>query len=266
MLTVALAGGVLALFAMFLITPQQLNYLAAQKDGPTPIPVIVTPMESAGAVPPVKVTGQDEYIRQRIGINILLQSGYLTGASVSKQPGEWPEQRYLLQMNQEVTAAAELPSEDTDSKQVAQRKINAAELAIAAVAVEKFNRTGLHRWMEWHYAHAYLQLFGRLPDLSLGPAQIRISTIRRIAAQAGIKNKMYASFRGSDDSLGAALADERQSLQIAALVMFHLSRDGADEQEVLRNYAGARAHTAATVDYAPIVQCMATLVRGDGTC
>jgi DICT domain-containing protein len=49
---------------------------------------------------------------------------------------------------------------------------HAARIALAIVAVEKFNRNAIHRFAEISYARLYRKVFGRLPDLSFGPAQI----------------------------------------------------------------------------------------------
>ena len=63
---------------------------------------------------------------------------------------------------------------------------HAAHVALAIVAVEKFNRNAMHRLAEKVYAKLYRGVFGQLPDLSFGPAQIRLSMLHQIGADRGL--------------------------------------------------------------------------------
>ena len=58
--------------------------------------------------------------------------------------------------------------------------LDVGNLALALVAAEQYNRTAVRRFLERLYALGIYGLTGGLPDISLGPAQIRPSAMREI--------------------------------------------------------------------------------------
>jgi hypothetical protein len=249
------------------------------------IAVRVLEMETNGRVPETAVPGRIELVQERVGMNIFIRSGYLTGARITDT------EDYQLFLHPAPSACAALNAEEREndeaqsSRDLAEGENDEAQssrdtatrLAISAVAVEKFHRNVLHRWMEWAYTRAFSALFGRLPDLSLGPAQIRVSTVRKIAAEVGQASGPYAMLRTSDAELPQILSDECKSLKLAATMMYHFltkararpayetenepSGCSSEEETAAATYVGQRRKTNAVIDYGPIVAHMVSMLE-----
>jgi hypothetical protein len=165
-------------------------------------------------------------------------------------------------------------------------------LAIAAVAAEKFNRTSFHRAFEWTIADMVLKVTGHLPDLSLGPAQIRPSTLRTYA-HGPILSELKIDSQ-SDKQLRESLIDECQSLLLATGLLQALANEGgqhrrcegpetpvetdtpavseapdqserpACERFAALHYGGQRHDTGAVLNYVDIVMRMAAILNNEG--
>jgi hypothetical protein len=309
-----LGAGCLVLFSFFVIPPPQYNNfepLFAKRQPEVGVPpaqkknsarqtrmiaVRVLGMETDGRIPEVADARQIWLMQERIGMNIFIRSGYLKSAHVvTESTGPPPPQvRYELVLDTAPSVCAALDTEESENDE-AQSSRDTAEgendadqslrntvtrLAISAVAVEKFHRNVLHRRMEWAYARAFSTLFGRLPDLSLGPAQIRVSRVRQIAAEVGQARGPYATLRTSDAELVPILADECKSLKLAATMMYYfLTKARASpacenendpfacpswEEIAAATYVGQRRKTHAVIDYGPIVARMAEMLAHEG--
>lgn len=258
-----------ALFYTFTLKSPQLNYTsiadssdAEQGEEDLPgkeIPLLIKAMESRQAAAHDAPGKFVDVIRERIAVNIFLQSGYLESV-ISMPPSlSQPTQHYRLTLADEASACTSLSAANIGNFDNA-RIVDAGYLAVAAVAVEKFNRTPLHRSFEWRFARSYLWLTGRLPDISLGAAQIKVSTIRRIAAETANTKINYPAFRWGDAKLAELLEDECRSLNMTAAIMLHLGTGDSNAQSVANHYAGARRRTEAAVDYGHIVATMAKMI------
>jgi hypothetical protein len=201
-------------------------------------------------------------LRQRVGTNILHLSGYLADASLIVDSSAYPPQSwYALSPDSRpmgCASAIETPVDDPD------KTTRAAQLAVALVAVEKFNRNALQRWMERTYAGLYRAVLGKYPDLSYGPAQIRPSLVRRLA-EARPDWPQAAAWTPaalSDDQLLKLLFHECKALGIAAT--FALDRivldDASSDADIAAAYGGQRRRSAAPIDYARIVESMVTMM------
>lgn len=135
----------------------------------------------------------------------------------------------------------------------------AASIALAIVAAEKFNRNSLHQFAERTYAKLYGMIFGRLPDLSFGPAQVRISLLRRIAAQHPDWSDEIASWASKpDNQLLDLLERECDALKVATVFVLDQSvrLNNRNVEDVAAAYAGQRRRSTAPIDYAGIVEAM----------
>lgn len=263
----------------------------------TRIPVQVVGLESAGE----NGNGEDprsaRLQQARIATNILIRSGYVASASIRiVNFASPPEIQYVIIPEDNVLECARLEPDQTGdanrpndpaatgnaasgaasaaddaaaAKAEADRLQTAQRLALAAVAVEKFHRTALHRSLEWLYARGYRAVFGRLPDLSFGPAQIRPSRVRQLARAFDAADPRYKVLRDSEADLPGVLTDECKSLNLAATIMyFYLKRsDDCDKANLsdcpeypvdfaARMYNGQHRTTSAVIDYAPVVAQM----------
>lgn len=263
-------------------------------------------LEENGRVAELDDQSRIEISQERVAANILLRSGFLHSACAETSDGNPPETHYHVVLDGTASQCARLdfgedaapdPGEDARPDSGEETAIEpggeatdrsaiefgskARDLALAAVAVEKFHRNALHRRLEWAYVRTYSFLFGRLPDISLGPAQIRVGSVRRIAAEIGDARGPYAILRGSDKELTEALLDECKSLNLAATMMFHYLSKAAKEESCVpderhgcpsteeiaaANYAGHRRKTHAVIDYAPVVVSMVTMLEGGQSC
>jgi hypothetical protein len=203
-------------------------------------------------------------LRQRIGTNILAAAGYLTEAYYVLGEGYPPYNYYVLKSDGRAAGCAtpDVPfPEDLTSDR-------AANVALAIVAVEKFNRNTIQRFAERTYARLYRTAFGQIPDLSFGPAQIRLSLLRQIAAAHPDWPEVASWVLLSDDKLLEKLWHECDALKIAATVVVHHSlRLSTLSQshfvtigDVAASYAGQRRRSAAPIDYASIVDTMVSMM------
>jgi len=203
-------------------------------------------------------------IRNRVGTNILAAAGYLSAAYyVLDQAGNPPSSYYALRPDGKAVDCAS-PYKLVPEDLVTDHAVNAA---LAIVAVEKFNRNAVHRLAEITYAKLFRAAFGKFPDLSFGPAQIRLSLVRKMAAERPEWKKVAAWASMSDDRLLDMLRDECDALKIVTVfVLQHFAR--ADESNVVGDiqtvaaaYVGQRRRTSALIDYAPIVETMVGMME-----
>ncbi|RCW71758.1 hypothetical protein [Pseudorhodoferax soli] len=263
-LRVPLVLGALVLAATLCVPATQYLDLSTPEDqGQRSLPVLVQSLEAQGRVADQPDADRVADTRNLVAANILLRSGYLTRASVQTDPAT-RRPLYALSLQPEVRGCASVPQ---DAPAGAQAKPalpldEAGGLAIAAVAVEKFNRHAVHRTLEWALARSVLALTGRLPELSLGPAQIRPAAVRRLVA-AGVGGAAWRPLGQDDHALALALGDECRALGLAtALLAMQACTDCSDPAaHALQAYGGQRPRTDAVIDYVPIVQTMAAMAQ-----
>jgi hypothetical protein len=242
---------------------------------PRKLAVLVLPMERDTTANDVARDRNIDLIRERVGTNILVAAGYLSDAYyVPDETGYPPRPYYVLQPNWVPSGCASqyevrLPAA-LDSAEIQKR---VPHLALAIVAIEKFNRNALHRAVERTYAELHRRVSGRLPDLSFGPAQIRLSLLRRIAAERPDWPTAAAWSTMSDDQLLDRLWQECEALKMVATVLLHglaapqdpaCKDDGCPdpEQIVIEAYAGQRPRRRnAPIDYVGIVQAMTRMME-----
>ncbi|HRD50571.1 MAG TPA: hypothetical protein PL166_13375 [Candidatus Contendobacter sp.] len=310
-LILPLCAGCFVLFALFVISPPKYNNFEplftksrpeikvspAQEENSNPaeekrkIAVRVLGMEIAGKIPDADDNRRIWLMQQRVGTNIFIRSGYLQSASfvtlVTENPPPHMQYKVVLEDAPVSCAYIEVAASENNTREEAEESDDikpaslhnmATRLAISAVAVEKFHRNVLHRRMEWAYAQAFSALsFGRLPDVSLGPAQIRVSSVRKIAAEVEQTSGPYAMLSNTSDAdLKQILFDECKSLKLAATMMYHFLRkarcepDNEDDPSrclmkiAAETYVGKHRKTSAVIDYSPIVVCMAEMLSPEG--
>lgn len=203
-------------------------------------------------------------LRQRVGTNILAAAGYLTEAYYVLGEGYPPYNYYALKPDGRAAGCA-MPDVPFPDDLTSDR---AANVALAIVAMEKFNRNTIQRYAERTYARLYRTAFGQIPDLSFGPAQIRLSLLRQIAAAHPDWSEVASWVSLSDDKLLDKLWQECDALKIAATVVVHyflrLSRLSESHfvtiADVAASYAGQRRRSAAPIDYASIVDTMVSMM------
>jgi hypothetical protein len=234
---------------------------------------------------------QYSIVQDRVAVNIWARSGYLKSAEwhYTVVPRQRIEYRVVLDTEPRGCAAGlfereqqidtpsapeenevELGAADEDDRT---RKLETT-MAIAAVAIEKFHRNALQRWLEWTFSRTVLAIRGTLPDLSLGPAQIRPSVVRKLAEEGPELRSGYKLKSLPDAKLQLLLSNECQSLGLAAEFMHrylnrvrkaHMCSDADDSDceinMVAALYAGRRIHANATIDYAPVVRAMVSMVQ-----
>jgi len=214
-------------------------------------------------------------MRERVAANMLIRSGYLIDASRGSYSanasatqcalnGVFPRRLSENEWNDEDDVAVLLKEE-------------AATIAIVLVAAEKFNRTVIHRILEGAYARVLHAVTGSMPDLSFGPAQMRISLARMLAEQRPKDaERLLRSASPLDSEILVALQTECTALSLAALHIHETMRrfTGGAEHEVcgvppdatavegiacarraaaVRAYVGGRRAEAAPLSYTPIV-------------
>lgn len=196
-------------------------------------------------------------MQQRMAVNILLRSGYLSRAVAQQIPDG--SVFYAVEPDDHILACVSaVPTGDPDL----------SFLGIAVVAAEKFNRSQLHRFLEWHLAEVVWSATGRLPDLSLGIAQVRPSTVRRYAGASPVLRSLVPE--SDDASLRVLLANECRSIGLATAVLqvmaaeLQQSKRCSYEQACLElavlRYGGHRHRSQAVVDYLGLVTTMNRLL------
>ena len=209
-------------------------------------------------------TDRTNQLRQRVGTNILAAAGYLTEAYYVLGEGYPPYNYYVLKPDGRAAGCAtpDVPfPEDLTSDR-------AATIALAIVAVEKFNRNTIQRFSERTYAWFYRLALGQIPDLSFGPAQIRLSLLRQIAVEHSDWPEVASWVSLSDDKLLDRLWQECDALKIATTIVVHHSMRLSKLSEshfalvadLAASYAGQRRRSAAPIDYASIVETMASMM------
>lgn len=242
---------------------------------PRRLAVLVLPMEQDTSVFDVARDRNIDLIRERVGTNLLVAAGYLGDAHyVPDETGYPPRPYFVLQAHYLPAGCAggyEVPLPESLNTYEAQRRV--ANMALAIVAIEKFNRTALHRHAERAYADVHRWTFGQVPDLSYGPAQVRLSTLRRIAAERPDWPTAAAWAALSDEQLLDKVEQECEALKIAStIVLDGLARpaqpgcSGAacvnSEEAVIGAYAGQRPRRKhAPIDYVGLVQAMTRMME-----
>lgn len=242
---------------------------------PRRLAVLVLPLEADTSVFDAARDRNIDLIRERVGTNLLISAGYLADAHyVPDETGYPPRPYFVLQphyLPNGCAAGYDVPlPEALNTPELLRRVPN---MALAIVAIEKFNRTALHRHAELTYAELHRWTFGRVPDLSYGPAQVRLSLLRRIAAERPDwpTAAVWASL--SDGELLDKVSHECEALKIAAtVVLYGLTmppRPGCSgaacvnsEEAVIGAYAGQRPRRKhAPIDYVGLVQAMTRMME-----
>lgn len=299
----AIGAGLLA--ASLLLEPAKYGNappLLLSKDKPAQdgaednIAVRIVGMEERGSLLEVEdASRRTRLTQERIGLNLLIHSGYLRNATVSYYSSSPPQAIYRTELVSELNdfdgsnrqhypfaCAVAFLGHDPDQA-LGTDDDTAARLAIAAVATEKFHRNAWHRQVEQFYAKTQASLFGSVPDLSFGPAQIRPSLIRKMAVGGhNIPVEFKRLARLSDLELMDELMSECTSLGLAAVAMRHFlaemrSKNACREDEdgdiqsswcrmvgTANAYIGHRRKTNATIDYGPVVASIAVLISSSG--
>lgn len=274
-LWVGLVAWPLSLFAFFVI-PES-SYLnapplfAAPAASPSRIePVVPQPQVKKIAVLTLKMEGETpeegdpardrrtRELRERVGTNILHLSGYLADASLVVDSTQYPPQSYyvLAPDSRALGCASTIDAPVRDQT----KTTRAAQLAVAIVAVEKFNRNAVQRWAEWTYARLHRAVLGQVPDLSYGPAQVRPSLLRHLAKERPDWPQAAGWTALSDDKLLELLFQECKALGIAATFALDRIDRGEADTDIAAAYAGQRRRSAAPIDYAGIVQTMVEMM------
>ncbi|MFG6417001.1 hypothetical protein ACG02S_24195 [Roseateles sp. DC23W] len=247
-------AGCLSLTGSEYLKPEAGSGMPGKEEPAQPIPPVLIPMiplEKQGTLQRPFNHAMQSAAQDRVAANIVLRSGYLSGFStgIDSTTG-------LLTFSVVADPSVEQCASSSDQ---GPESTSLAPLTMAVVAVEKFNRGGAQRRLEWWLATAGLAMSGRLPDLSLGPAQIRPSTLARLAndpkAPAGIR----ASKQLKPAELRDQLMDECSSLGIAAEILQQLRDEQGNLEAAVRAYGGNRRETQAVIDYVPVVFAISRL-------
>ncbi len=185
-------------------------------------------------------------LQSRLGYASLLAAGFVadTGSpysvAIQKPPCEG--------MGPAIPAKIPLGGEDA---------LDVGNLALALVAAEQYNRTGVRRFLERLYALGIYGVTGGLPDISLGPAQIRPSAMREIDPAA------------TDAAILDSLGSECGSLSVASRLVARYAQDAVaagksslDEvvAAVAARYVGIRKNASVNQRYIGIVAAAYSLV------
>jgi hypothetical protein len=224
------------------------------KDEAQLIRVPVIPLEAGGRLTEEVNLSKVEAARQRVAANILIRSGYLAQFSVAtdSQTG-LPAMRATL--NGVMTGCAWVDSPESDQEPM-------ANSAIAVVAIEKFNRSSMQRRLEWWYSRLVLKLTGHLPDFSVGPAQIRPSTVRRMGKTPTASQGLRELAGVSDEQLLDHLMDECQAMGTAAALLQSWYGELHSLDAAIKAYGGQRRQTHAVIDYVPVVYSINAMIKG----
>jgi hypothetical protein len=275
-LVAALVAWPVLLFAFFLMP--EVGYLSVpplfatatqpsgKADQPAPLQqirqlaVLALPMEGDTSQDPDSAQSErTRQLRERVGTNILEVAGYLSEAYFIFNQEQYPALSYYVLKPDGRAVSCAMP--DVPVSEESTRE-HAAYLALAIVAVEKFNRNAMHRLAERTYAKLYRRAFGRLPDLSFGPAQIRLSLLRQIAAERPDWPEVASWASMADEQLLDVLWQECNALRIVTTFALHqIDRRQLSDADVAATYAGQRRRSAAPIDYASIVVAMVSMME-----
>lgn len=184
---------------------------------------------------------------ERLGYATLLGAGYVEVTMGEKQ--------HLAGFSPDISlreSAPDLGAIWTGLSSEAKGTVAVPVLAAAIVATERYGRSAIDRTIESVAARVALVLTGRLPDFSLGVAQIRPSTIRSL-----VEPHMGPM---SDEALYDLLMDDYYNVLFAAKHIGALTREHAHSSlkativAVARDYNGARSFTNDGLRYANAVQ------------
>jgi len=135
--------------------------------------------------------------------------------------------------------------------------LDVGNLALALVAAEQYNRTAVRRFIERLYALGIYGLTGGLPDISLGPAQIRPSAMREIDPTA------------TDAAILDSLGSECGSLSVASRLVARYAQDAVAAKKttldeviaaVAGRYVGIRKNASVNQRYIGIVAAAYSLL------
>ena len=135
--------------------------------------------------------------------------------------------------------------------------LDVGNLAMALVAAEQYNRTAVRRFIERLYALGIYGLTGGLPDISLGPAQIRPSAMREIDPTA------------TDAAILDSLGSECGSLSVASRLVARYAQDAVAAKKttldeviaaVAGRYVGIRKNASVNQRYIGIVAAAYSLM------
>jgi hypothetical protein len=135
--------------------------------------------------------------------------------------------------------------------------LDVGNLALALVAAEQYNRTAVRRFIERLYALGIYGLTGGLPDISLGPAQIRPSAMREIDPTA------------TDAAILDSLGSECGSLSVASRLVARYAQDAVAAKKttldeviaaVAGRYVGIRRNASVNQRYIGIVAAAYSLL------
>lgn len=277
-------GGVALVMATFLLPPSNLHNVEGASVGWVAegdswfrtLPVLPTPSTFNSSRTPSTSGSQvaDEpsrIVRERAAADILLRSGFIDMASVSRKGGDERTVSYSMHISEAVERCTLIPHPEAtgDPPEISTSPLTRAEtqdyetarrLAVAVVAVEKKYRTAPQRWLELRVAQLGLTLFGRLPDFSLGLAQLRPSTVR--ALPKGSPGEPNDEVRRDDRAMLAALSNDCHALGFAAAVLCsYLRGPEAGEEAASARYVGRSDRAkAAVIDYVPIVKAASEIL------
>lgn len=218
--------------------------------------------------------GPQRELKKTVAVNILLRSGYVSAArycvqlaapddpysiATIRQYKFWGRHKPAWDYEGNVVSALvpvsirSKPDDPDATKQVSDAEGLAAQawlLAMTVAAIEKSQRTELHRWTEW-FAVSAIRLFHiRILDLSLGVAQIRPSTIERVAAKHA---ELAALLPKTRTAAITELRDERRSLKIAAVLLAILLKEhGGDPSAALAAFHGEAGNAFAPISYTSV--------------
>ena len=135
--------------------------------------------------------------------------------------------------------------------------LDVGNLAMALVAAEQYNRTAVRRFIGRLYALGIYGLTGGLPDISLGPAQIRPSAMREIDPTA------------TDAAILDSLGSECGSLSVASRLVARYAQDAVAAKKttldeviaaVAGRYVGIRKNASVNQRYIGIVAAAYSLL------
>jgi hypothetical protein len=230
---------------------------------------------------------QSDLVLKRVAVNIWIRSGYLTRAAWHNTQEIPPRVDYNVVLDGlplNCAAGASEVSDDSganpkpgaaavdlggageaDANPVADsvdeaRWQLAQKAGTAAVAIEKFHRNALQRRLEWAYAKGVLAIRGTLPDVSLGAAQIRPSTVRQLV-KGGLEITARRNLAPiSDAQLSAILLDECHSIRLATIMIHHYLKKQDELKDAGDAYAGRSSHSRESIDYGPVLEAMVSMV------
>lgn len=213
---------------------------------------------------------------ERLGYAILLRAGYAEVKLIDSRDERaqipiaisdvGPDERISLKLihtwEPELDCLNEFPSLGVPDV----GQIDVRSLTMAIVAAEKYNRPPLQRRLEAWFAALWLPFRGTLSEFSLGLAQLRPATARRLLQEE------LGQFELSDRDLLALLMNDCHNIRLAAKYIEALchqfaSADSIDEliARVARTYSGAVTPTIQGLRYVDAVTGAYHLLQQDST-